>query len=203
MWEAAVTVQDPAAREGLLRMRALFKLEEGWAKLAPQQRYERRQQVSRPMLDDFFIWAEGVFERVRAVRGPVASAFGYAIRQRDALRRFLDDGRLRLENNSAERELRAIATGRRSWLFMGSDDHAQAAANIFSLVASCKLHRLDVETYLAEIIRIMPYWPRDRYLELAPKYWARTRARLDPRELELPLGHVTVPPPARQQSSAD
>jgi transposase len=204
MWEAAVTVKDPAAREGLLRMRALFKLEEGWAKLAPQQRYQRRQRISRPMLDDFFAWAEGVFERVRGVRGPVASAFGYAIRQRDALRRFLDDGRLRLENNAAERELRSIATGRRSWFFMGSDDHAQAAANIFSLVASCKLHQLDVESYLAEIIRIMPYWPRDRYLELAPKYWAQTRARLDPRELELPLGHVTVPPPsAQQQTSPD
>jgi transposase len=192
-WEAAVTVKDPAAREGLLRVRALFKLEESWAALAPKQRHERRQRVSRPMLDDFFAWAEGVFERVRAVRGPVASAFGYAIRQREALRRFLDDGRLRLENNSAERELRSIATGRRSWLFMGSDDHAQAAANIFSLVASCRLHALDVETYLAEIIRVMPYWPRDRYLELAPKYWAGTRARLVESELALPLGHITVP----------
>jgi transposase len=133
------------------------------------------------------------YKRVRGVRGPVASAF----RQRDALRHFLDDGRLRLENNSAERELRSIATGRRSWFFMGSDDHAQAAANIFSLVASCKLHNLDVEAYLAEIICVMPYWPHHRYLELAPKYWARTRARLDPRELELALGHVTVPPPAQ------
>jgi hypothetical protein len=77
---------------------------------------------------------------------------------------------------------------------MGSDDHAQAAANIFSLVASCRLHALDVETYLAEIIRVMPYWPRDRYLELAPKYWAATRARLVESELALPLGHITVPP---------
>src|ERR1700690_1162740 len=155
------------------------------------------------MLDDFFAWAEGVFERVRGVRGPVASAFGYAIRQRDALRPFLDDGRLRLENNAAERELRSIATGRRSWLFMASDDHAQAAANIFSLVASCRLHVLDVETYLAEIIRVLPYWPCDRYLELAPKYWARTPSRLHQRELELPLGHVTMPPSAKEQASAN
>jgi transposase len=202
-WEAAVTVKDPAAREGLLRIRALFKLEKDWADLAPRQRHERRQRVSRPMLDDFFAWAEGVFDRVRSVRGPLASAFGYAIRQRDALRRFLDDGRLRLENNAAERELRSIATGRRSWFFIGSDDHAQAAANIFSLVASSKLHGLDVETYFTDLIRVMPYWPRDRYIELAPKYWTATRARLVQRELELPLGPVTVPPPAQQQSSAD
>jgi transposase len=202
MWEAAVTVKDAAAREALLRIRALFKLEESWADLAPKQRHERRQRVCRPMLDDFFAWADGVFERVRGVRGPVASSFGYVIRQRDALRRFLEDGRLRLENNASERELRAIATGRQAWLFMGSDDHAQAAANIFSLVASCRLHGLDVESYLADVIRVLPYWPRDRYLELAPRYWARTRARLSQKELELPLGRVTVPP-AEQQSSPD
>jgi transposase len=203
VWEAAVTLKDPAAREGLLRIRALFKLEEEWASLPPKQRHERRQRVSRPMLDDFFAWAGGVFERVREIRGPLASAFGYVIRQRDALRRFLDDGRLRLENNASERELRSIATGRRSWLFMGSDDHAQAAANIFSLVASCRLHDLDVETYLADIIRVMPYWPRNRYLELAPKYWSATRRRLDETELKLPIGHVTVPPAAEQQSTSD
>ena len=92
--------------------------------------WSRRQRVSRPMLDVFFAWAEGVFERVRGVRGPVATAFGYAIRQRDALRRFLDDGRLRMENNASERALRPIAVGRNAWLFFGSGDHAQAAANI-------------------------------------------------------------------------
>lgn len=156
------------------------------------------------MLDDFFAWADGVFARVRAVRGPVASAFGYALRERDALRRYLDDGRLRLENNAAERALRSpIAVGRKAWLFFGSGDHAQAAANIFSLIASCQLHDVDVEAYLADIIRVLPYWSRDRYVELAPKYWSRTRARLDQRELELPLGQVTVPPTAEQQSPSN
>lgn len=75
---------------------------------------------------------------------------------------------------------------------------------IFSLIGSCKLHRLDPETYLADVIRLLPCWPHDRRIELAPKYWARTRARLDPRELELPLGHVSVPPPqaAEQQGAS-
>ena len=141
----------------------------------------------------------------RGVRGPVATAFGYAIRQRDALRRFLDDGRLRMENNASERALRPIEVGRNAWLFFGSGDHAQAAANIFSLIASCVLHSLDAESYLADIIRVLPYWPRDRYLELAPKYWKRTRALLDQAELKRPIGHVTVPPqlPAEQQPSTD
>lgn len=199
-WEAAVTIKDPESREALLRIRAMFKLEPEWAELPPKHRHERRQRVTRPMLDEFFAWAAGVFDRVKAVRGPVATAFGCAIRQREPLLRFLDDGRLRPDINAAERALRgSIAVGRKAWLFFGSDDHAQAAANVFSLVASCELHGLDVESYLADVIRVMPMWPRDRYLELAPCYWARTRARLDPRELELPVGHVTVPPLAAEQ----
>jgi hypothetical protein len=65
-------------------------------------------------------------------------------------------------------------------------------------VASCKLHGLDPEAYLTDIIRVMPYWPRERYLELCPRDWLSTRARLDPRELELPIGHITVPPPTAE-----
>ena len=98
-----------------------------------------------------------------------------------------------------------VLTGRRSWFFFGSDIHATAAANLFSLIASCLLHNVDAEAYLAAMIRVLPHWPRDRYLELAPKYWLRTRERLDPEELKLPLGRLTVPPPlaAEQQPAAN
>ncbi|MCW5593714.1 MAG: transposase domain-containing protein, partial [Burkholderiales bacterium] len=65
-------------------------------------------------------------------------------------------------HNATERALRPIAVGRKAWLFFGSSDHAQAAANLFSLIASCKLHGLDAESYLADVIRVVPYWPRDR-----------------------------------------
>jgi hypothetical protein len=140
----------------------------------------------------------------RRERGLVATALGYSIRHEKALRRFLDDGRLRMGNNSAERQLKAVAVGRREWLFYGSDDHAGAAGNTLSLIASCKLHRLDPELYLAEIIRVLRYRPRDRYLELAPKYWRATRARLSPEELKLPLGPITVPPPpSKEQPSSN
>lgn len=195
LFDAATIAKDPAAREGLLRLHMLFKLEQEWAKLPPSQRHELRQRRSRPLLDDFFAWAEGVFERVKGVRGLVAAAFGYIVRQRGALCRFLDDGRLPMTNNHSERALRPIAVGRNAWLFVGSDDHATAAANLFSLIASCQLHGLDAETYLAEMVRIVPLWPRDRYLELAPKYWAGTRSRLSELELSRELGPITVPPP--------
>jgi hypothetical protein len=61
---------------------------------------------------------------------------------------------------------------------------------------TCKLHGIEAEDYLTEVIRIMPYWLRDRYLELAPRYWRETRANLGSKELERPVGPITVPPPA-------
>lgn len=101
-------------------------------------------------------------------------------------------------NNGSERALRSVGVARKAWLFFGSDDHAGSAANLFSLMASCKLHGLDAELYLAEVIRVMPQWPRERYLELCPRDWLRTRARLDPKQLAKPLGPITVPPPEEQ-----
>jgi transposase len=203
-WEAAIATKEVLAREALVRIRLMFQLEEGWASLPPVERHRRRQSALRPLVDDFFDWAEPHRLRLAGTRGLLASAFGYALRQKDALRRFLDDGRLPMTNNASERALRGIAVGRKNWLFFGSDDHAQAAANLFSLIASCQLHGLDAETYLTDIFRVLPYWPRDRYLELAPKYWRATRARLSQRELEIEVGPVTVPPPppTEQQPAA-
>ena len=78
-------------------------------------------------------------------------------------------------------------------MFYGSDVHAQAAAALFSLVASCRLHSLDPEQYFEEVMRVLPCWPDSRYLELAPNNWAVTRAKLLPAELEAPFGSFTVP----------
>ena len=164
------------------------------------QRKVQRDLHVRPRVDAFVAWVQLEAARPRE-RGLVTTALGYVRNQEAPLRRFLEDGRLKLDNNAAERNLRGVAAARRSWLFFGSDDHASAAANLFSLVASCKLHDLDPERYLAGVIRVMPYWPRARYLELTPKYWARTRARLDAAEMERPLGHVTVPPPEEQRAA--
>jgi transposase len=80
-------------------------------------------------------------------------------------------------------------------MFYGSDTHAEAAAAIFSIIASCRLHRLDPFQYLEEILRVLPYWQRDRYLELSPKYWRATRGRLRAEELATPITAFEVPPP--------
>lgn len=193
-YEAAIT-KSPVAQEALFRIHRLFKNEEAWSGVPPARRKALRIQLTRPLLEDFFAWVELEYDKVKGQRGLLRSALGYALRQREALCRFLEDGRLRLDNNGSERALRRVAVGRKAWLFVGSDDHAQAAANLFSLIASCKLHHLDPEAYLRDLFRVLVHWPKDRYLELAPKYWTRTRARLDPDELARPLGKLTIPPP--------
>jgi len=200
-WEAAM-MKHALGREGLLRIRVLFEQEEKWAEHPPSKRHARRLAILRPLIDNFFAWVHAEYKK-HPERGVIRSALGYAVRQEAGLRRFLEDGRLPMTNNHSERALRVIALGRKIWLFFGSGDHAVAAANHFSLVASCKLHRLDPERYLRDMIRVMPHWPRDRYLELAPKYWAQTRARLVADEVDAELGPLSVPDAAQEQSAAN
>jgi len=195
-WDAAVC-KHAEGLTGLGLVDAIFAADAPLWKLPPAQRQQARQQKVLPLVNTFFDWVREEAKQERP-RGLVSKALGYALRQEAPLRRFLEDPRLKLENNRSERALRCIATGRKNWLFCGSDDHAQATANLFSLIASCKLHSLDPEAYLTDVIRVMPYWPRERYLELSPRYWRDTRSRLDPSELELPVGHVTVPPPTTE-----
>ena len=193
-WEATCAKSE-IAREGLARIAYIFMYEDAWRADPPEVILRLRRQHLRPQLEAFFAWAEAQYQEVREQRGLLRSALGYAVRQKDALMRVLDDGRLVLENNRSERELRRIAVGRKGWLFVGSDDHATSAGHLFSLIASARLHRLDPEAYLRDLFRVLAHWPRNRYLELAPKYWSQTRARLDPGELAAEVGPLTVPPP--------
>jgi transposase len=193
-WEAAIA-HCAVSREALVRIGRLFENEAKFKGLPPEAVKQLRNERTRPLLEAFFAWAKLEYEKVKNIRGLLRSALGYVVRQEGALTRFLDDGRLVIDNNASERELRRIAVGRKAWLFVGSDDHAQAAGNLFSLIASCKLHGLDPEGYLRDVMRVLPQWPKDRYLELAPLFFAATRARLNPAEMEPEIGWLTVPPP--------
>lgn len=206
-WEAAMATKSAVAREALFRIGRLYDREAEWRGKPPDEVARLRNHYSRPELEAFFAWAVIEHDKVRGQRGWLRRAFGYAIRQREALMRFLDDGRLNIDNNASERELRQIAVGRKAWLFVGSDDHAVSTAALLSVIASARLHALDPEEYLRDIIRVLPHWPKDRYLELAPKYWAATRARLDSKQLAAELGPLDIPPPLprppEQQPAAD
>ncbi len=199
-WEAAMA-KDLVAREALVRIGRVFDLERDCKGKPPAEIKARRMAHTRPHLVAFFAWAEAEYEKVKGERGALRSALGYALRQREALMRFLEDGRLVIDNNRSERELRRVAVGRKAWLFAGSDEHAQAAGHLLTLIATARLHRLDPEAYLRDLFRVLAHWPRDRYLELAPQRWATTRARLDPAQLAAELGPLTVPtiePPAQK-----
>jgi transposase len=196
-WEATVA-KSAVAREGLARINRIFGLERKWQGRPHADIKQLRHTFARPHLEAFFEWATALHERVAGERGLVRSALGYVVRQQTALMRYLDDGRLLVDNNRSERELRRIAVGRKAWLFVGSDDHAEAAGHLFSLIASARLHALDPEAYLRDLVRVLGHWPRGRYLELAPRYWAKTRARLDAAQLALEVGPLTVPPPEQQ-----
>lgn len=195
-WEAAAVAKEPVAREALYRLRRIFEMDARWKAEPPSKRKKLRDTFLAPELEAFFDFVRAEWEKVKGQRGLLRSALGYAKNHEAALKRFLEDGRLKLDNNASERALRRIAVGRKNWLFVGSDDHAVSTANLLSMIASAKLHDLDPEEYLRDLFRVLPHWPEDRYLELAPKYWRATRARLDPVELDLEIGWLTIPPPA-------
>jgi len=192
-WEAAVATQHVAAREALARIMRMFHLDNTWKNRLPDVRKSLRDRHLRVHVVSFFEFAETAYEQVKHQRGMLRSALGYCVRQKHALMRFLDDGALEMTNNRSERQLRRVACGRKAWLFVGSDDHGQAAGNLLTAIASARLHKLDPEVYLRDVFRVLPHWPRDRYLELAPRYWRITRARLDRRELDREIGGLTVP----------
>jgi len=192
-WEAAVS-KHTVGLEGVVRIKLIYEADEKLDDLSPAKRTVARQQHVKPLVDRFFAWVAS--ERATPGHGHlVADALGYAARHEKELRTFLLDGRLRMDNNRTESAARTVAIGRKAWLFYGSDDHATSGGNLMSLVASCFLHRLNPESYLTEIIRLTPYWPKDRFLELAPKFWAATRARLDPLQIGRDYGVIDVPPP--------
>ena len=187
-------LEAPVGLQGLLRIRAIYAAERVVRCAPAVERKTLRDQHVRPLIDEFFAWVPAARSTTPG-RNRATKALGYASNQEVELRRVLDDVNLPLDNTRAERALRKIVVGRKSWMFYGSDTHAEAAAAIFSVIASCRLHRLDPHQYLEEVLRVLPYWPSDRYLELSPKYWPVTRGRLNPKELAAPLSSFEIPPP--------
>jgi transposase len=190
-FEAAICKHQVGV-QGLLRIRAIYAADDAFRKLPPVKRKALRDTHLRPLMLSFFEWVKAT-RLATPGRSLATKALGYAFNQEQELLRVLDDGRLPLDNTRSERSLRKIVVGRKNWMFYGSDTHAESAAALFSLIASCRLHRIDAEQYLDEILRVLPYWPPTRYLELAPKCWAATRAKLRPEELDVPLCPFTIP----------
>lgn len=173
----------------------LFALERQWKKLPPQKKLAMRKQRAAPVIEMLQRWKDEQLESPRVAEGSrLRKALNYMTNQWPALCTFLENGRVPIHNNESERQLRSLVVGRANWLFVGSDETAPWTCTFVSLVASCQLHGLDPEGYLRDLFRVLPVWPKNRMLELAPKYWRATRERLNQAQLMLPLGPLTVPP---------
>jgi transposase len=161
------------AREALALIGELFRIERDIASAPRAHRETVRQAKSAPVVDAFFAWCT---ERAADAlpETPLAAALTYATNQREALARFLTDGRLPLHNNRSELELRRQVIGRKNWLFVGTDEAATVNTTFVSLLASCALHRLEPWAYLRDLLCLLPGWPQRRVLELAPAHWAQT-----------------------------
>jgi transposase len=185
-------LQAPDRRAGSLAHSRHLCGRRAFRKLPPAKRKLLRDEHVRPLIDGFFDWVRATRHSTQG-RSLATKALGYAFNQENELRRVLDDGRLPLDNTRSERSLRKIVVGRKNWMFYGSDTHAESAAAVFSLIASCRLHRIDPEQYLDELLRVLPYWPEDRYLELAANRWQNTRSKLRADDLDAPLCSFTIP----------
>ena len=160
---------------------SLFKIERS-LKSAPRKKKERvREKHSAPIVERFFSWCDDVWPELYEDT-PIYDGVRYARNQREGLQRFLKDGRLPLDNNISERNLRREALGGKSWLFVGSDDGGHANAMFTSLLASCRLVDVEPWAYLRDLFCLLPSWPRHRLLELAPVNWRATAETDDVRE---------------------
>jgi transposase len=168
------SVISPLALEAVRRIDALFDIERAINGQSAERRRAVRQELSAPLVADLESWLRE--QRAKLSRGnDLAKAMDYMLKRWPAFTRFLDDGRICLSNNAAERALRGIALGRRSWLFAGSDRGGQRAAAMYSLIVTAKMNDVDPQAWLADVLGRIAEHPARRIDELLPWNW-RPRA---------------------------
>ena len=139
-----------------------------------------RKELSAPVLTDLKDWMEAE-RRKLSKHAPVAKAMDYMLKRWAPFARFLDDGRICLTNNAAERGLRGIALGRKSWLFAGSDRGGVRAAAMYTLIGTAKLNDVDPQAWLADVLGRIAETPQSRLDELSPGTGSPSRSSIGPR----------------------
>jgi transposase len=175
-FELMAAHQSPIATEAVERIAALYQIEREIRGRPPEERRNIRSMRARPLLESMRLWLQASLGRL-APKSDTASAIQYALARWDALSRYLDDGRIELDNMIAERALRPVAVGRRNYLFAGSDNGGKRAAIIYSLIGSAKLNGLDPEAYLRYVLGKIAEHPISRIEELLPWNVAATLSR--------------------------
>lgn len=160
----------PIATETVRRIAALYAIEAEIRGRSAEERRARRQIDTKPLVDDLFAWLENKLDRIPQ-KGDLANAIRYGLKRRAGLCRFLDDGRLEMDNNTVERAIRPIALNRKNALFAGSDEGGVAWGVVASLIETCKLNGVEPLAYLSDVLtKIAQGWPASRIDDLLP--WA-------------------------------
>ncbi len=167
-------VISPLALEAVRRIDALFEIERSINGQSAEQRRAVRQELAAPLVADLERWMRE--HRARLSRGnDLAKAMDYMLKRWAAFTRFLEDGRICLSNNAAERALRGIALGRKSWLFAGSDRGGRRAAAMYSLIVTAKMNDVDPQAWLADVLGRIAEHPAHRLDDLLPWNWRLLR----------------------------
>ena len=166
-YDLHVAHKSPVAAEAMERIAALYAIEKEIRGHPADQRREVRNARARPLLDSLKQWLEETLGKLSR-KSDTALAVRYALSRWDALLRYVDDGRLEIDNNPAERALRTVALGRKNYLFAGSDAGGERAAAIYSLIGTAKLNSLDPEFYLRNVLARIADHPINHIEELLP-----------------------------------
>jgi hypothetical protein len=173
-FEQADLRKAPLAVEAVRRIDEIFAIERRINGQPTGDRLAVRQRETKPVVADLETWMRA--ERARLSRhAETAGAIDYMLTRWPAFTRFLDDGRICLSNNAAERALRGIALGRRAWLFAGSDRGGERAAAMYTLIATAKLNDIDPQAWLADVLARIADHPASRLDELLPWHWKATQ----------------------------
>ena len=169
-FELAELQKAPVAIEAVRRIDALFAIEREINGQPADHRRNVRRERSKPLVDALETWLREERRKLSS-KSPVAKAIDYSLKRWPAFTRFLDDGRICLSNNAAERAVRGIAVGRRNWTFCGSDSGGRRAAAIYTLIETCTLNDVDARAWLADILTRIADHPAKRITELLPWNW--------------------------------
>ena len=177
-FEQALDENRPMAEHALTEIQHLYKIEHMCddAGMSPDERKAKRQELARPIMEAMKLWmeTEGVKYSESSLIG---KAITYAYSRWDNMMRYLEDGRLLLDNNLAENEIRPITLGRKNYLFCGNHEAAQNMAVVCSLLATCRNHDVNPRDYLNDVISQMPYHTKashEELLQLLPHKWKLT-----------------------------
>lgn len=155
------------ANEVLGKIGEIYKIEAEIKGLVPLERLAHRQEKSKELVENLFASFKKYYEQLPK-KSITAKAIAYAMNNQAALMRFLDNGKIEIDNNAAERSMRSIAVGRKNWLFAGSDNGGDTAAAIYTLIETAKLNNVNPWKYLQKVFDIIQDYPSTKIADLLP-----------------------------------